>query len=214
MTQGTPPAFKAPVFTCPDPTCQVLAQHAWVSMQYERHGTRVTDQRVFRSECLQCSSPAYWIDEELAWPAPLLGDPASDSLPEQVRELYGEARTVVAYSPRAAAALLRLAVERLVAELGEMKGKLDDRIDRLHKSGELNKGIVDALDAVRVTGNKAVHEGQIDPAAGDDLGVALLLFRIVNRIADDTLGMRSDIDDLLGDKKRPPLAPKGPGASA
>lgn len=165
-------------------------------------GASHADAAIRRSTCQTCAKHGYWVNESLVWPALRLGDPSSPYLPDDVREVYEEARSVVAHSPRAAAALLRLAVERLATELGETEGTLNARIGRLAKNGDITRTTIDALDAVRLTGNNAVHEGQIDPNGNDDLKVALLLFQIVNRIADDTIGMQRTVEELVGDKRR------------
>lgn len=187
-------------FVCPHPECQVDAQQAWHLMKDQGNKE---DTAVKRAKCGTCGKYSYWVDEQLAWPAIRLGDQASDALPDDVREVYNEARDVVAHSPRAAAALLRLGVERLVSHLGETSGRLDERIGRLADAGDITRRTVDALDAVRLTGNNAVHEGQIDPEGGDDRDVALLLFQIVNRIADDTIGMKREVEKLGGGKRKP-----------
>lgn len=192
---GPPPTFDAPHFTCPHETCQVDANMRWVTMKDQNnHG----DPRIRRALCNTCGQPNYWVDEELVWPAALLGDQASEDLPGDVLAIYSEARTVVPHSARAAAALLRLAIEHLVTALGEEGGTLNERIGRLAERGDINKRTIAALDAVRITGNKAVHEGQIDPAGGDDLEVALQLFSLVNRIAEQTLGMDRTARQLGG----------------
>ncbi|MDP9336636.1 MAG: DUF4145 domain-containing protein, partial [Actinomycetota bacterium] len=93
-------------------------------------------------------------------------------------------------------------VDNLVTELGETTGKLDDRIERLARSGDLSKRTVNALDAVRLTGNSAVHAGQIEPAGDDDERVVHLLFTIVNSIVEDTRTLPRQIDELLDDRSR------------
>ncbi|MGV2068450.1 DUF4145 domain-containing protein [Agrobacterium sp. 22-226-1] len=76
---------------------------------------------------------------------------------------YHEAAGVMSSSPRRAAALLRLAVRKLCGHLGEggQKG-LDQRIQQ-------------ALDALRVIGNEAVHPGTMDLNEGTHAGLLLSL---------------------------------------
>lgn len=199
---GPPPAPNEPHFVCPHADCQVDSTMTWWSV-YVGHN-KEHDKQARRAHCHTCMESSYWIGDQMVWPAPLLGDQASVDLPADVLELYNEARVVVSASPRAAAALLRLAVERLVVHLGEETGKLHVRIGRLKKRGDITRRTIDALDAVRITGNAAVHEGQIDPVGDDDLPIALLLFQVVNRIAEDTIGMGRRVTELGRGKLRPP----------
>lgn len=58
------------------------------------------------------------IDDEYVYPE-IIGIEANADMPEAVKALYNEAAIIYNKSPRAACALLRLAVERLCNELGE-----------------------------------------------------------------------------------------------
>lgn len=117
-------------------------------------------------------------------------------------ELYNEARLVAPISLRSAAALLRLVVDKLVAHLGARKGTLDARIGELAGKGEITTRTVDGLDAVRLTGNSALHAGQIDPEGGDGRDVVLLLFSIVNATVENAITLPRRTAELVGDKQR------------
>src|SRR5690348_4056488 len=84
-------------------------------------------------------------------------------------------------SPRGAAALLRLAIQKLCIELGEPGKNLNTDIGSLFRKG-LPVTVQQALDAVRVIGNEAVHPGQIDFA--DTPEITGTLFNLVNFIAE------------------------------
>jgi hypothetical protein len=133
------------------------------------------------SRCFNCNEVAIWIYNRIVWPsrgeAPL---PNSD-LPEDVRGDYEEASTLLDLSPRGAAALLRLGIQKLCATLGETGENINADIAALVKKG-LDVRVQQALDVVRVIGNNAVHPGQIDMS--DDRSTAEKLFGLVNLIAE------------------------------
>ena len=74
--------------------------------------------------------------------------------------MYNEARQVFPNSPRAAAALLRLAIQMICVERRLPGRDLNLDIGTLVKGG-LSTQIQQSLDLVRVVGNNAVHSGQI-----------------------------------------------------
>jgi hypothetical protein len=106
--------------------------------------------------------------------------PPNPDMPAVVRNYYEEAAAVAARSPRAAAGLLRLALQVLCKELGEDGENINADIGSLVKKG-LPLTVQQSLDVVRVTGNHAVHPGQIDT---DDEQVVGALFTLVNVIVE------------------------------
>jgi hypothetical protein len=112
---------------------------------------------------------------------------------------FDEASRVFTRSPRSSAALLRLAIQKLMVVLGEKGKKIDDDIASLVKKG-LPVKIQQALDIVRVVGNNAVHPGMID--LNDDPGTAQALFGLVNLIVERMISEPMRIDELYG--KLPP----------
>jgi hypothetical protein len=141
------------------------------------------------SKCVACNGYAIWLHGRLIWPASSTAPPANPDLPESIRQDYAEAAQVLPHSPRAAAALLRLAVEKLAQHLvekidGPFTGrppKVDDLIAKLVERG-LSEKILLALDVVRVIGNEAVHPGTID--LKDDEATAISLFPLINLVAE------------------------------
>jgi hypothetical protein len=136
-----------------------------------------------------------WLGLDMVHPLGLTGPAPSPDMPDLVEREYDEARQVAAQSPRAAAALLRLAIQKLVDELRPGKGSLDDKIGLLVGEGEIRQKLADMLDVVRVTGNNAVHPGQID--LNDESERVDTLFRLVNAIVEQTITM----DKLITDAK-------------
>lgn len=136
------------------------------------------------SECYNCKKIAVWVHSNLAFPAQRVGVLPNIDLPDELVADFEEARAIVGSSPRGAAALMRLVVQKLTAHLGEKGKNIDDDIESLVSKG-LNPLVQQALDVVRVIGNEAVHPGTID--LKDDRDTALRLFQLVNAIADQMI---------------------------
>jgi len=133
------------------------------------------------SQCFNCSRISFWVGSGLVWPAVADAPLANPDLSDEVRLDFEEAGRILNLSPRGAAALLRLAIQKLCKELGEKGKNINDDIAALVKKG-LDVRVQQALDVVRVIGNQAVHPGQID--LRDDRSTAEQLFGLVNLIAD------------------------------
>lgn len=116
-------------------------------------------------------------------------------LPTEVRRDYEEAAQVVRQSPRAAAALLRLAIQKLCASVCGTGKNLNTDIAKLVKNG-LPAKVQQMLDTVRVIGNHAVHPGEIN--LDDQPQTAEALFRLVNIIAEKMITEPKEIDALYG----------------
>jgi hypothetical protein len=114
-------------------------------------------------------------------------------LPEDVKRDYEEARSIASLSPRGAAALLRLAIQKLCRALGEKGEDLNDDIASLVEKGLLGK-VQKALDSVRVIGNEAVHPGQMD--LRDDAETAGKLFGLLNVVADAMISQPKHVDEI------------------
>lgn len=114
-------------------------------------------------------------------------------LPDDIKADYEEARSIVSISPRGAAALLRLAIQKLCKHLGEPGKDINTDIGNLVKKG-LAPRVQQALDVVRVVGNESVHPGQID--LRDDPEVAASMFGLVNIIAEIMISQPKHIDRL------------------
>ena len=91
-------------------------------------------------------------------------------MPADVLRDYKEAQSILNLSPRGAAALLRLVIEKLVTHLKAEGRDINAQIAWLVSKG-LPEQVQQALDAVRVIGNEAVHPGSMD--LHDDKNTAL-----------------------------------------
>lgn len=105
-------------------------------------------------------------------------------LPEDVIADYMEAREIASASPRAAAALLRLCIEKLCAHLGGEGKSINHAIGDLVQKG-LPVQVKQALDVVRVVGNNAVHAGQL--SSDDVAAVSTSLFGLINLIVENQI---------------------------
>ena len=145
------------------------------------------------SKCYDCEDFAVWVHDKLLFPESRQGPPPNPDMPVTVRMDYEEASKILNLSPRGAAALLRLAIQKLCKELGEKGDKINDDIASLVKKG-LSPLIQEALDSVRVIGNEAVHPGTLD--LRDDKDTANKLFLAVNIIVEQMISNPKHVKDL------------------
>jgi len=143
--------------------------------------------------CTSCEKQSIWVNNELVYPETNSVDDPNDDLPPKVHDIYLEAAKVSDASPRASAALLRLALQELLSELGAKGNGLKDAIEDLAES-ESDPTIAKALETVRITGNHAVHPGQID--FDDKPEMALGLFKLINYIAGRVITDKKEVEEM------------------
>lgn len=187
------PEVKKEAFTCPN--CGVFAKQIWRSLF--AGPMHMSDFLV--CHCEHCSNPSIWFKKEddsnykMIYPANSNLPEPNDDLPDDIKTIYIEAKNIYNQSPRAACALLRLAIEKLCVFLGGKGDNLNNDIAELVKKG-LAPAIQRALDIVRVTGNDAVHPGQIN--IEDNLEMSTALFSLVNIIAEKMISDPKKIEEL------------------
>lgn len=188
-----PPEYKADSFTCPQ--CDVFSRMIW--FRWCEYNSRSS--YILRAKCEHCNDSSYWfgdllgeLEGKLLFPL-VSGVPMPHSdMPDEAKADYLEAREVLPYSSRAAAALIRLALQRLCIHLGK-SSKIDKAIGELVQDG-LPKGVQRSLDAIRIVGNESVHPGElqdedIDKSVGS-------MFELLNYIVEDRIARFKRIDAI------------------
>ena len=188
MTAYTAPEFKKEAFNCPH--CGAYAHMQWQSKDCFVY---------YQAICAHCEEYSLWrvtqvnhsnifslpVQGEMLYPdfgsAPL---PAED-MPEDVKKDYEEAARIFIKSPRGAAALLRLGLQRLCTHLGEGGENINADIRSLVKQKKLSGMAIKIADTVRITGNNAVHPGEISDEDIDNL--AGNMFGLLNAIVEETI---------------------------
>ena len=189
--------FKAPVFgeesfNCPH--CNAYSHQIWYDIFIQRDGERYGNiQRLMLALCHHCDQYSLWLKEKMIYPEESGIQMPNPDLRDDIKADYIEARSIVNKSPRGAAALLRLCVQKLCEQLGQPGENINDDIAKLVEEG-LPPTIQKALDIVRVIGNYAVHPGQID--LKDDVETANKLFELVNLIAQDRITQPKKVEQL------------------
>lgn len=201
----TSPSHGLPAFNCPH--CGAFAKQHWFygmkSLKKYSTPEYVTLAAVHMinaftfTECENCKKHTFWLNTQMVYPLTGTTQLPNIDMPEDVKTDYEEARRIVELSPRGAAALLRLAIQKLCKYLGGSGKNINTDIGRLVKKGLPSK-IQKALDTVRVIGNNAVHPGLID--IKDDIETANILFTLVNIICENQISEPKLIDKVYKEK--------------
>lgn len=148
------------------------------------------------STCDSCQKSSFWVGGEIVFPKRILVDEPNQDLDEDIISLYTEAANILSDSPKGAAALLRLALHKLLIQVGENGKDINQDIKNLVSNG-LSPKIQKALDLVRVVGNNAVHPGQID--FKDNRNIALNMFKLLNLVSYEMITKPKEIEELYED---------------
>lgn len=172
----------------------IIAQHAW-SGSNSITGTSNFNETLSRdwtiSKCEHCGQKIIWLNDEIIYPKKMVVDLPNDDLSEDIKKDYLEAAIIFNDSLRSSAALLRLALQKLCKQLGEKGENINDDIKNLVKKG-LNPQIQKSLDILRITGNNAVHPGEINVEEKPEL--VLKLFELINFIAEKMITEPKEVD--------------------
>jgi hypothetical protein len=185
-------------FTCPH--CGVLARQYHWGYHAGHNATPIPENdgnfknTIIRfSQCENCKENAIWKMESLIYPNRGTALQPNSDMPDEVKADYEEAANIITMSPRGAAALLRLSIQKLCIHLGESGKNINTDIKNLVKKG-LPEKVQQALDVVRVTGNNAVHPGMMDV---NDIKVASELFMLVNLITEHMVSLPKKVEHLF-----------------
>lgn len=209
MTPYTPPTHHASAFHCPN--CQAYASQDW----YELLGNAASTIRLKGwtvSRCTHCREIVVWLDAKMIHPDKSAAPPPNPDLPADIVADYNEARMIISRSPRGAAALFRLCIQKLCSHLGETGKNINDDIASLVKKG-LSPKIQKSLDVVRVIGNESVHPGTVD--LRDKPETAVQLSTLINVITEVMISQPKAIDALyagLPEKKREEIEKRDKGS--
>ncbi len=187
----TPASFKEAGFHCPH--CGVYAHQNWFDVALEG-APDDSGETLSLGTCERCNRFSLWIDGEMIYPPSAELPLPRMEMPEEIREIYLEARRTLDASPRAASAMLRLAIRGLISHLGETDD-IAESLESLNRRG-LDEKIQIALQRVRMVGEGAVEPGMIDSGDGDE--TARVLFEILNLIVDALMVQPRRVDEMLG----------------
>lgn len=190
------PAYRLDWFNCPH--CWAFSHHTWHNMHYYDSRGHERSLNLQISICVRCEEYCIWNteNEQMIRPNLLTAPLPHEDMPEEVKELYEEARQVSVFSPRAAAALLRVSLEKLTACLWESKWNLNTRIWNLKKQW-LPEKVIQSLDILRINANEWwSHAWEIDLTWADNQKIVNGLFFLVNFIVEKVISEPKKIDEM------------------
>ena len=180
MSKYYPPTNQAEQFHCIH--CGVYAKQKWSVLCFGYHSANTSP--ITWCKCEHCDDISYWSEGRMIIPAEAPVAPPHPDMPESIVGEYNEARGIFGRSPRAAVALLRLAIQKLMVELGEKGDNINSDIKSLVGKG-LPLQVQQAFDYCRVVGNHAVHPGEINLNDTPEMGQHL--FNMINFIVEDRI---------------------------
>lgn len=208
-------------FKCPH--CGAFAHMKWDNLFFITHDEQGNEHnvqtRVHQANCASCNKENIWYNHrEISGWLGLNGipRPSDDSelsrlypvrqvnsydipdylpdMPDDVKVLYQEAALIFQLSPRSAAALIRLALEKLCEYLGVRKKNIKESIEELAKQQIIPFRVAQAADNIRLIGNANVHAGIIGDEILEDINPAI--FTYINLIVDYAITKPKEIDEI------------------
>lgn len=189
------PELDKDAFTCPN--CGAFA-----AMQWNNVTAANQYQALKLAFCHRCKRNSVWMDGSKNYPVKMIfpesinASMPNEDLPEECMKDYLEARQIANDSPRGAAALLRLCIQKLAVHLGGDGKNINNDIATLVKHG-LPVRVQQALDVVRVVGNNAVHPGEISVV--DQPETVHAMFGLINLIVDNQISQPKQVAALFSE---------------
>lgn len=177
-------------------------------MKWDWLGSHNRESDYLEAMCSHCSKASLWratktkrsqfgseaIDGEMLFPDFGLAPPPEQDMPTDVMRDYVEAATVFSRSPRGAAALLRLGLQKLCKHLGEKGENINEDIRALAAKNTIPPLVVQVADTIRITGNNAVHPGEM---SDEDLDhIASKMFDLLNFITKKGITEPKELESL------------------
>ncbi|EKL3976803.1 DUF4145 domain-containing protein [Morganella morganii] len=205
MSEYVAPIFKGDAFHCPH--CNVLSHMIWGALSSTRHDGQSRWTNFLCSTCSHCEQEMFWLVTDggsplipllaaaksgvMVYPDTMIAPTPSDDMPDDIKKDYLEAANICQKSPRGAAALLRLATEKMFTELEKGHNAVEDSKKKTHLAtiiqsfkdkNIINETLFMVADSLRLAGNGAVHPGKID---SDNISeITTELFEFINLIVD------------------------------
>lgn len=189
------PGYNLEAFNCP--FCNAYAHMKWQRLS---RCNVYTD--VIEAICSRCSKANLWTipdpyespSAKLIYPDYSFVEPPEEDMPENVKKEYIEAASIFSKSPKGAAALLRLGLQKLFVHLGEGGKDINKDIRSLAQKQTLPQLIINVADTVRLTGNNAVHPGEMNEEDIDY--VASKMFSLLNIIVNKGISEPKELKAL------------------
>ncbi|HEM8291498.1 DUF4145 domain-containing protein [Providencia rettgeri] len=221
MSKIIPPNFKGESFTCPH--CGAFSHMIWANLmtstsyQGPFEPAKPLYSQFWQSLCAACSQPNVWMEKNkymteidetysygtMIYPTTNTAPLPHTDMPPEVKQDYCEAASIQRNSPRGAAALLRLALQKLCKHLGENGENINADIRALSSKGKVSNEVIRMADVLRITGNCSVHPSEMSSKDIDEVSDGL--FGLINYIVKEAISdpaFRSSIYDKMPENLR------------
>jgi hypothetical protein len=164
-----------------------------VDNRFENYFCKLVPNGLSVATCSSCNEFTLWVGKNIAYPKKTTLPPPNVDLSEEIKALYLEASSILIESPKGSAAILRLALQKLLKQVGKSGKNINNDIGELVGEG-MSPKVQQALDLLRVIGNNAVHPGQIN--LDDNTEAAQKLFGVLNFIAEELITKPKELENL------------------